>query len=250
MKTIRFFTAVLLTLSLLLTGAAALAEEGDFSEIAGVWYTDEIMMEITEDGRFEIGWNDEDWLGSLQAEPRTNDEGEEYTAYRMTLDNPELSIWDTLELATEPYHSGKLTLVHDGTPGDVFYDIPLYVTDLGEEDPADYDPYVLIDEAAGKEPAVLVMFTLLRPATDVAVMHMYDQEIDEDGNLGYNAVTLEWWAELDGQTRIVVKHVFEGDMPDLMITFIAEDGNGYNYAVQLSGEDGSLELWTLQPSNG
>ena len=250
MKTVRFITAILLTLSLLLTGAAALAEEADFSEITGVWYTEEIMMEITEDGRFEIGWNDEDWLGSLQAEPRTNDEGEEYTAYRMTLDNPELSMWDALELVTEPYHSGKLTLVHDGTPGDIFYDIPVSVTDLGDEDPSNYDPYVLIDEAAGQEPAVTLMFTLLRPATDVAVMHMYDQEIDEEGYLGYNATTLEWWAELDSQTRIVVKHVFEGDLPDLCFSFLAEDGTRYDFAVQISGMDGELELLPLLPSNG
>ena len=95
-----------------------------------------------------------------------------------------------------------------------------------------------------------MMFTLLRPAADVAVLRMTDQEIDEDGELAYNAETLEWWAELDGQERIVVKHVFEGDLPDLLISFAAEDEVCYNYAVQISGEDGTLFLMPLLPSNG
>ena len=79
---------------------------------------------------------------------------------------------------------------------------------------------------------------------------MFNQEIDEEGNLGYNADALDWWAELDSQERIAVIHVFEGDLPDLSISFLAEDGTRYDFAVQISGADGELELLPLLPSNG
>ena len=110
--------------------------------------------------------------------------------------------------------------------------------------------YALIDDEDGEGPAVTVMFTLLRPATDVAVLAMYDQEFDEDGNLGYSADVLGWWAELDSQERIVVKHVFRGDLPDLSVSFLAEDGTRYDLAVEISSKSGQLILVPLPPTNG
>ena len=68
------------------------------------------------------------------------------------------------------------------------------------------------------------------------------QEFDEDGNLGYNANALGWWAELDSQERIVVKHVFRGDLPELSVSFLAEDGTRYDLAVEISGRSGQLIL--------
>ena len=260
MKKIRFFTAFLLAMALCLAGTAAPAEEEDFYEIEGVWYSEEVMMTVSEDGRFELGWNDGDWVGSLKPEQRTNEQGDEYTAFRMALDKPELSPWENLELVQDPYHPGKVTFFEDGSPVETFWDIPVYVMDMEGEDLGVYEPYTFIDTSEGdgedeeeeyeEGPAVIMMFTLLQPAEDVAVMRMYDQEIDEDGNLGYNADTLEWWAALDSQERIVVKHVFEGDMPDLLISFAGDDETTCNYAVTISGEDGELELLPLLPSNG
>ena len=94
------------------------------------------------------------------------------------------------------------------------------------------------------------MFTFLRPAKDIAVMEMENQHFDEDGNLGYNGVTLEWWPELDSQERIVVTRVFEGDMPDLSIGFIAEDETRYEFAVTISGADGAPELLEVPAGEG
>ena len=73
---------------------------------------------------------------------------------------------------------------------------------------------------------------------------------DEDGNLGYNGVTLEWWPELDSQERIVVTRVFEGDMPDLSIGFIAEDETRYEFAVTISGADGAPQLLEVPAGEG
>ena len=242
--------SILMAAALCLTGAGTAAEEGDFSEIAGVWYTEEIMLNVTEDGRFVLELFDGDWTGSLKAELQLNEDDEECVVYRMILDDPKLSIWEDLELAPDAYHPGKMLFFRDGALGEIFYDVPVYIMDLTGDDPDVYGPYAFVDDAQGEEPAVTMMFTLLRPATDIAVLKMFDQEIDEDGNLGYNGDVLEWWPELDSQERIVVTHVFQGDLPDLAFSFLAEDGTRYDFAVQISGADGELILWPLLPSEG
>ena len=249
MKKMFVFAALLMAFCLAAT--PALTEKEDFSEIAGTWYTEEISMTVTEEGHFVIEWFDGDWVGSLEKDWRTNEEEEEYPAYRIILDDPKDVMWEDLELIPDIYHPGKLTLCRDGSPdGDVFWNVPVYVMEVPDEELEYYEPYTLIDEADGEEPAVTAMFTLLRPATDIAVLIMFNQEIDEEGNLGYNADALDWWPELDSQERIVVKHVFEGDLPDLCFSFLAEDGTRYDFAVQISGMDGELELLPLLPSNG
>ena len=250
MKKVKAFMAILAALALCLAEAPAMADEDDFSEIAGVWYTEEVMMTITDEGRFVIEWFDEDWTGSLETEWRTNEEEEEYAAYRMILDDPELSMWEENELVTDVYHYGKLTLVQDETPHEVFWNVPVCVMEVDEEELETYEPYAFIDAAKGEEPAVTIMFTFLRPAKDIAVMEMENQHFDEDGNLGYNGVTLEWWPELDSQERIVVTRVFEGDMPDLSIGFIAEDETRYEFAVTISGADGAPELLEVPAGEG
>ena len=55
---------------------------------------------------------------------------------------------------------------------------------------------------------------------------------------------------LDSQERIVVTHVFEGDLPDLGIHFVNEDEIEVDFAVEISGEDGALILTPLPASNG
>ncbi len=248
MKKLTVFAALLLALCL--AGTAAPAEAADLSGAAGTWYTEEIMMTIGEDGRFVLGWNDGDWTGRLEPVERTNEDGEEYTAFRMVLDHPEDSIWDDLELVPDIYHPGKLIFFRDGTPGEIFYNVPVSITDMDGEDLSYYEPYTLIDTAEGEEPAATMMITLLRPAADIAVMAMSEQEFDEDGSLLYAGETLEWWEELDSQERIVITHVFEGDLPELALSFIGEDETGYAFGVQLSGADGEPELVPLLPPNG
>ena len=251
MKRMKVFAAVLLALCL--AGAPVLAD-GDFSDIAGEWYTEEYMMEVTETGRYIMEYNDGDQSGSLEQEWRTNEEGDEYAAYKMTPDDPEESSAENHELVPDIYHPGKMTYYRDEYPLEQFYDVPVYVMDMGEdeEELEYYEPYYTVNTAEDEdEPAVTMMFTFLRPVRDVGVMVMFDQEFDEDGNMGYNADCVQWWETLDSQERILVKHVFEGDMPDLGISFICEDdGTQYDFAVDMSGYDGELILMRLPPSNG
>ena len=248
MKKMIVFAALLMTLCL--AAAAARTEKEDYSEIAGTWYTEEISMNVTDEGRFVIEWFDGDWIGSLETDRRTNEDEEDYPAYRIILEEPKDVMWEDMELIPDLHHPGKLTLWFNGHPGDVFWNVPVYVTEVSDEDLEYYEPYTLIDEANGEEPAVTLMFTLLRPATDIAVMAMFNQETDEEGNLEYKIDVLEWWEELDSQEHIAVKHVFEGDLPDLSISFLVEDGTRYDFAVQISGVDGEIELLPLLPSNG
>ena len=81
-------------------------------------------------------------------------------------------------------------------------------------------------------------------------MQMYNQGFDEEGTFGYDGDTLEWWAAVDSRTQIVVKHMFEGDLPELSISFIAEDDTSYNFAVEISGGNGEMILTPLEPLNG
>ena len=48
----------------------------------------------------------------------------------------------------------------------------------------------------------------------------------------------------------MVKHVFRGDLPELSVSFLAEDGTRYDLAVEISGKSGQLILVPLLPSNG
>ena len=249
MRKTRILMLILMAAVLCLAGTAALAD-GDFSAIAGDWYTDEVMMTVTEEGRFLLGWNDEDWTGSLEEEWRTNEEEEEYAAYVMILDDPELSMWDELELIPELYYPGKMGYYQDGSQIMFFYNVPVCVTEMDEEELEYWEPYTLIDTADGEEPAVTMMFTLLRPATDVAVLALEDQEINDEGSMAYSCTALGTWDELDSQEHIAVKHVFEGDLPELMITFTAEDGTLHELAVDISGADGELILWAMEPGEG
>ena len=227
-----------------------LAEGGAFSAVAGDWYEDEIMMNISGTGRFVVGWNDGDWTGTLEAEQITNKEGDEITAYRMISDHPESNTWENPELVQDIYYPGKLTLTRDGTPVDTFYNVPVFVQDMAGEDLDNYEPYTLIDDAEGEEAAATFMLTLLRPARDVAVMKMFNQGFDDEGSFGYDGDTLEWWEAVDSRMQIVVKHMFEGDLPELSISFIAEDDTPYNFAIEISGGNGEMILTPLEPSNG
>ena len=133
---------------------------------------------------------------------------------------------------------------------DTFYSAPVRVEDMAGEDLTNYEPYTLIDNSGGEEEAAIFMLTLLRPARDVAVMQMYNQGFDDDGTFGYDGDTLEWWEAVDSRTQIVVRHVFEGDLPELSISFIGEDDTPYNFAVEISGGNGELILTPLEPTNG
>ena len=248
MKKVKWIAAILMALCLAV--APALADEEDFYDVAGVWYSEEIQMEISEDGRFVIGWNDGDWTGSLDPEWRTNEDGDEYVAYRLVLDNPEDSAWE-VELVTDIYHPGRILYVQDGTPIEYYWKTPVSVVEITDEEELDYYPqYAYVDAAEGEEPAVMMMFTFLRPARNIAVMKLFDQEFDEEGNFGYSADTLEWWEEMDSQERIVVTYVFEGDLPELSLSFQSDDGEWYNLAVEISGADGVLDFSELDLSNG
>ena len=252
MSKVKLFAAIMLALAVCLGGTAALADEDGFEAVAGEWYTEEYSMNITEDGRFLIAFNDEDWTGALEETDWVNEEDEELTAYRLILDDPGLSLWEDIALVPDLYHPGKLTFWHDGTEGEAFYNVPVYIREVpeDEEELAYYEPYFTVDTADGEEPAARMMITFLRPVTNVAMFTMFDQEIDEEGNLGYNADAFEWWDALDSQERILVIHVFEGDMPELGINFVTEEDEMLDFAIEISGADGEPVLTLLPPSNG
>ena len=253
MKKMKIFAAVLLALCL--AAAPVLTEEDqDFSDIACEWYTEEFMMEIDENGRFVMEYNDGDVTGALEQEWRTNEEGDEYAAFIIIPDNPEDFYGESNELVPDIYHPGKMTYFVDENPREQFYDAPIYVMEMGEdeEELETYEPYYTVNTVEDEdEPYVTLMFTFLRPVRDVGVMVMFDQEFDEEGDMGYNADCVEWWETLDSQERIVVTHVFEGDLPDLGISFIGvDDETQYDFAVDMSGYDGELYLMQLPQSNG
>ena len=132
MKKMIVFAALLMTICL--AAAAARTEKEDYSEIAGTWYTEEISMTVTDEGRFVIEWFDGDWIGFLETDWRTNEDKEDYPAYRIILEEPKDVMWEDMELIPDLHHPGKLTLWFNGHPGDVFWNVPVYVTEVSDED--------------------------------------------------------------------------------------------------------------------
>ena len=249
-KTLKAILLVLLVLpALCLAAAPALAEEEDFSAIEGDWFTEEIMMTVTDDGHFVLGWNDGDWTGSLKPERRVNEDGDEYIAYRMILEDPKDAAERNPEFVSDPYHPGKLLYYQDGIALDVFCNAPVWAMDISEEeDLSEYEPCTYVDLSRGEEQAATILFTFLRPVKEVEVLSLYDQEIDEYGELGFRSKPLARWEQIDSGFCIVVKYVFEGDLPELAITFLTEDNIGYTLSVEISGEDGAIDL--LPQSSG
>ena len=90
------------------------------------------------------------------------------------------------------------------------------------------------------EDAAQVILTALEPVTDAALLQ-----------LDWDDFTAAWApavfiGSLDAGQSVTVTLEFIGDMPDNGIIFTDEEGVTHAYALDISGEDGSLYFWDLE----
>ena len=85
-----------------------------------------------------------------------------------------------------------------------------------------------------------VFFTFRRSVSDFQVLAL---EMNEEYEFDTQAVCS--LGTLTPETPVSVSLSFYGDIPNNGISFVDEDGSLRRYAVDMSGEDGSLYLWAF-----
>ena len=88
------------------------------------------------------------------------------------------------------------------------------------------------------EDAAWILFTARRPVSDFQVL-----ALDMNEDYEFEAETVSSLGELTPDAPLRVSLSFYGDIPNNGISFVDEDGTLCRYAVDMSGEDGSLYLW-------
>ena len=90
------------------------------------------------------------------------------------------------------------------------------------------------------EYATWILFIARRPVSDFQVLALeMNEEYDFDAQTVYSLGTLT------PGTPVRVSLTFYGDIPNNGISFVDGDGTFHRYAVDMSGEDGSLYLWAF-----
>lgn len=87
-----------------------------------------------------------------------------------------------------------------------------------------------------------VMFSSRRPVTDFQVLDLEMAYDEANDSFAFNAETLYAQEALTPDSPVRVRLAFYGDIPNNGISFIDEDGTLCRYAVDMSGEDGTLYL--------
>ena len=80
------------------------------------------------------------------------------------------------------------------------------------------------------------------PVTDVALLALELTDFDEDGNVAFDSEVLYEQDALRPDEHLVVKIAFYGDVPGYGIRLIDAAGEARQFAIALSGRDGSLLL--------
>lgn len=78
---------------------------------------------------------------------------------------------------------------------------------------------------------------------DFKVLSLSDGDMDDDGKMHFKTKELTSYDRLTPERPLVVKTVFYGLIPNNGISYVDENGATRTFAVDMSGEDGSLYLW-------
>lgn len=92
----------------------------------------------------------------------------------------------------------------------------------------------------GAEDNVAVMFSSQSDITGFKVLSLEFESVDDYGNINYNKATAYTLDNLPAGKYFAVNMIFNGDIPNNGISYI--DGNGIErcFAVEISGDDGSV----------
>ena len=78
---------------------------------------------------------------------------------------------------------------------------------------------------------------------DFKVLSLTDGDVGDDGKMHFTVKELKSYDRLTPDRPLVVKTVFYGLIPNNGISYVDETGATRTFAVDMSGEDGSLYLW-------
>ena len=78
---------------------------------------------------------------------------------------------------------------------------------------------------------------------DFKVLSLTDGEMGEDGKMHFTVKELTSYDRLTPDRPLVIKTVFYGLIPNNGISYVDETGATRFFAIDMSGEDGSLYLW-------
>lgn len=108
----------------------------------------------------------------------------------------------------------------------------------------DYANYTIVEfDVTGEESQVRVLFTASAAVTDFKVLSLTCENVDDDGNISFSVQERYTQPELTPDCSLVVGMEFFGSIPNNGISYVDTDGVEKRFAVDMSGEDGSLYLW-------
>jgi hypothetical protein len=99
-----------------------------------------------------------------------------------------------------------------------------------------YDEFI----ADTTEPQVMILLSAEGSVRDFKVLKLNFEDIDESGKVMFSAIELYTQDMLAPERPLVVGMTFFGLIPNNGISFIDDSGTTRNYAINISGEDGSL----------
>ena len=93
------------------------------------------------------------------------------------------------------------------------------------------------------EPSVYLVFKVDRQVRNFQVLSLMMRDFDEQtGKPVFDAKLVDMFAYLTPEKPLIVKTVFYGDLPNNGVAYTDADGTEHRFAVEMSGEDGSLVL--------
>ena len=123
--------------------------------------------------------------------------------------------------------------------GNINTDAPQVSVQWAEDALDEYNSY---DEfcADTTESQVKVMFIADRLAKDFKVLALTLENVDENGKVTFSTQELYSLDALTPERPLVVGMTFYGDIPSYGISYVDESGTTRKYAVEISGDSGSL----------
>lgn len=104
-----------------------------------------------------------------------------------------------------------------------------------------YETFTAVDE-----PQTKIILSTNATVRDFKVLALTDGDVDDDGEMHFNVQELYTLDRLTADRPLVVATTFYGLIPNNGISYVDETGATRTFAVDMSGEDGSLYLWEIK----
>ena len=96
---------------------------------------------------------------------------------------------------------------------------------------------------ATESPQTKIILSTNATVRDFKVLALSNGDVDDDGNMHFDVQELYTLDRLTADRPLVVSTTFYGLIPNNGISYVDETGATRTFAVDMSGEDGSLDVW-------